>query len=130
GIDPLIWEEYNDLLKEIPKITKEAEKLEQIITLLNKKKELEGDLDEQKKAMYISATRNKIFLNNKISLSEKRLEEISEDVEKRNDGKIKVKNIVYPGTRITIGTSKYFVRDELKYVCMVKDGADVRLTSL
>lgn len=130
GIDPLMWEEYNDLLKEIPKIKLEAEKLEQVIVLLNKKKELEGDLDEQKKVMYISATRNKIFLNNKIGLSEKRLQELQEDVEKRHDGRIKVRNTVFPGVRITIGTSKYFVRDELKYVCMVKDGADVKLTSL
>lgn len=130
GIDPLVWEEYNELLKEVPKIKKEAEKLEQVIILLNKKKEIEGDLDEQKKAMYISATRNKIFLTNKINISEKRLVELKEEAEKRNDGKIKCRNTVYPGVRITIGTSKYFVRDELKYVCMIKDGADVKLTSL
>ncbi len=43
GIDPLMWEEYNELIKEIPKIKKESEKLEQVIILLNKKKEIEGE---------------------------------------------------------------------------------------
>lgn len=130
GIDPLVWDEYNELNKEYPKLQNDAEKLDQVISLLNKRKELDGELDQQKKDMYISATRNKIILSNKISQMEKRLEELKYDVERRNDGKIKVRNIVYPGVRITIGTAKYFVRDEIKYVCMYKEGADVKLTSL
>lgn len=130
GIDPLVWDEYNELNKEYPKLQNDAEKLDQVITLLNKRKEIEGELDQQKKDMYISATRNKIILSNKISQTEKRLEELKYEVERRNDGKIKVRNIVYPGVRITIGTAKYFVRDEIKYVCMYKEGADVKLTSL
>ncbi|MDA3847376.1 MAG: FapA family protein, partial [Vallitaleaceae bacterium] len=130
GIDPVMWEEYNTLLKELPKLKQEALKLEQIIILLNKRKELEGQLDEQKQAMYVSATRNKIFISNKISTSEKRVEELKEDVEQRNDGRVIVRNIIYPGVRVTIGTAKYYVKDEVKYVKMVKDGADVRLSSL
>lgn len=130
GIDPLTFEEYNTLLKEIPKNKQEVEKLEQVINLLNKRKELEGELDEQKKSMYLSATRNKIFLTNKIMLAERRVEELKEDVERRNDGKIKVQNIIYPGVRISIGSAKYYVRDELQYACLYKDGADVKLTSL
>lgn len=130
GIDPLVWDEYNELIKEYPKLQSDAEKLDQVISLLNKRKEIDGDLDPQKKEMYISATRNKIILSNKISQAEKRIEELKYDVERRNDGKIKVRNIVYPGVRITIGTAKYFVRDEIKYVCMQKEGADVKLTSL
>ncbi len=130
GIDPAQWDEYNDLLKEYPKLQADAEKLEQVLALLNKRKEIDGELDEQKKEMYISATRNKIILTNKISQAEKRIEELKVEVERRNDGKIKVRNTIYPGVRITIGTAKYFVRDEIKYVSMYKEGADVKLTSL
>ncbi|PKM49869.1 MAG: hypothetical protein CVV02_14095 [Firmicutes bacterium HGW-Firmicutes-7] len=130
GIDPIIWDEYNDLNKEYPKMISDAEKIEQVMALLNKRKEIDGELDEQKKEMYISATRNKIILSNKISKAEKRLEELKYEVERRNDGRVKVRNVVYPGVRITIGTAKYFVRDEIKYVLMQKDGADVKLSSL
>jgi uncharacterized protein (DUF342 family) len=130
GIDPFIWEEYNDLVKDLPKMKLEAQKLEQIIVLLNKRKELEGNLDEQKQEMYVSATRNKIFVSNKIAVSEKRHEILKEEVGRRNDGQIIVRNIVYPGTRITIGNAKYHVRDEMKFVKMIKDGADVKLTAL
>ena len=130
GIDPILWEEYNELLKELPKMKEEVLKLDQVIVLLNKRKALEGDLDEAKQSMYVSATRNKIFLTNKINISEKKIEDLKREVDRRNDGRIKVKNTVYPGTRITIGTAKYFVRDEVKYVLMEKNGADVKLMSL
>ena len=98
--------------------------------LLNKRKELEGELDEKKQEMYVSATRNKIFISNKISVSEKRLEVLKEEVDRRNDGEIIVRNIVYPGTKVTIGNAKQYIRDEMKFVKMIKDGADVKLTSL
>ena len=38
GLDPLILEEYNNLRKELPKLEEEAMKLEQVVTLLNKRK--------------------------------------------------------------------------------------------
>ena len=130
GIDPLVLEEYNNIKKELPKLQEEAEKLEQVIVLLNKKKEIDGELDEQKKNMFVSATRNKIFLSNKVNVSLKRLEELKEEVEKRNDGFIIVHGNIYPGVRISIGTAKYFVREEFSSVKMIKNGADVKILTL
>lgn len=130
GVDPFVWEEYNKLIKELPKMKEESTKLEQVIALLGKRKELEGSLDEQKQAMFLSATRNKIFMQNKVNLAEKRIEELKEQVERRNDGQIITRNIIYPGVRVTIGTAKMNVKGEIKYVKLYKDGADVRMTSL
>lgn len=130
GIDPILLDEYNELKREYPKLIEDLEKLDQVTVLLNKRKEIDGELDKQKQEMYISAIRNKIVLSNKISLSEKRLEELKVEVERRNSGRVRVRNTVYPGVRVTIGTAKYYVRDEIKFVSMEKDGADVKLTSL
>lgn len=130
GIDPIIWDEYNELNKNYPKLLEDLEKLDQITVLLNKRKEIDGELGKQKQEMYVSAVRNKIILSNKITLSEKRIEELKSEVERRNDGRVKVRNTVFPGVRVTIGTAKYYVRDEIKFVCMEKDGADIKLTSL
>lgn len=129
GMDPLIWDEYNELTKNLPKLIIESEKLDQVVILLNRRKELAGDLDDAKKEMLVNATRNKIFIANKISVAQKRLEELRIEVECRNDGKIKVRNIIYPGVKISIGTAKYYVRDEIKYVTMIKEGADVKVTA-
>jgi uncharacterized protein len=130
GIDPFVWEEYNQLKKDLPKMKEELTKLDQVIGLLNKKKELEGPLDEKKQEMYVSATRNKIFLANKINNAEKKFAELGELVAIRNDGKVVAKGTVYSGVKVTIGSAIYYIRDSIQYVEMVKNGADIKLNSL
>ena len=129
GVDPLIFEEYNELRKSLPKMIEEADKLEKVIALLNKRKEVSGDLEEDKVEMYKSAVRNKVFLTNKISNSQKRIEELQIEVEQRHTGVVKVLGVIYPGVRVGIGNVYYHVKDQLQYVQLYKDGADVRLTS-
>lgn len=130
GIDPLMLEEYNNLRKDLPKLEDESKKLEQVVTLLNKRKEMSGELDEAKQEMYLSAVRNKIFLTNKLNIAKKRLEELQEEVDNKNSGSVKVSGIVYPGVKISIGNYSYFVKDEIKYVQFYKSGADIKMTSL
>ncbi len=130
GIDPLVLEEYNKLRKELPKIIEEADKLEKVILLLNKRKEIEGELDEEKAEMYKSAVRNKVFLANKISVSQKRVEDLQTEVENRNSGFVRVQGSVYPGVKVGIGNIYHFVKDEIKYVRLYRDGADIKMTAL
>jgi hypothetical protein len=130
GIDPAMMEEYNELRKNLPKLTEEAEKLEKVIVLLNKRKEMIGNLDHEKSEMYKSAVRNKVFLTNKVATSQKRVNELQEEVENRNAGIVKVSGIMYTGVRIGIGSIYYYVKEELKYVSLYKDGAEIKLSSL
>ena len=130
GIDPVLLEEYNELRKGIGKLKEEAENLEKVILLLNKRKELAGELDEDKAEMYKSAVRNKVFLTNKITKNERRIEELQEEVTHRNAGLVKVAGNVYPGVRIGIGNIYYFVKEEVKYAAFYKEGADVRMRAL
>jgi len=37
---------------------------------------------------------------------------------------------LYPGVKVSIGSVSSYVKDELKYVRMVKDGADIKMSSL
>lgn len=129
GIDPIVFEEYNELRKSLPKMIEEADKMEKIIALLNKRKEVSGELEEDKVEMYKSAVRNKVFLTNKITNSQKRLEELQTEVDQRHSGVVKVLGVLYPGVRIGIGNIYYHVKDQLQYVQLYKDGADIRLTS-
>jgi uncharacterized protein (DUF342 family) len=130
GIDPALLEEYNELRRGIGKLKEEAENLEKVILLLNKRKEMTGELDDEKAEMYKSAVRNKVFLTNKITKNERRIEELQDEVGHRNSGLVKVSGNVYPGVRIGIGNVYYFVKEEVKYAAFYKDGADVRMRAL
>lgn len=130
GIDPILLAEYTDARKSLPKMIEEADKLDKVIQLLNKRKEMTGVLEPEKTEMYKSAVRNKVFLTNKISILQKRIEELRDDVENRNAGTVKVAGILYTGVRIGIGDLYYHVKEEIKYVRVYKDGPDIKLTSL
>jgi uncharacterized protein (DUF342 family) len=130
GIDPLMLEEYNNLRRELPKLSDESKKLDQVVTLLNKRKELVGELDDEKQEMYLSAIRNKVFISNKLNVAQKRIDELQEEVNNKNSGYVNVAGIVYPGVKVSIGNYSHYVRDELKFISFYKKGADIKMKSL
>ncbi len=129
GVDPKLLDEYNEITQLVDKSRAEVHKLGQVITLLNKKKMTDGDLDSDKQKMLVSATRNKILTSNELSKNEKRLEEIMDWLKHKNNGKVKIMGSAYPGVRVTIGNVKYYVREEIKYCTLYQDGADIKLGS-
>ncbi|MCT4596378.1 MAG: FapA family protein [Vallitalea sp.] len=129
GIDPTFIDDYNKIQKEIKQLSEEEIKLTQIITLLNKKKQVQGKLEEDKKEMLISATRSKIFISNKLSNNKIKQAEMFKELSNKNLGKVKILGNIYPGVRVTIGNVKYYVRDVLQYCIMYQDGADIKVAS-
>ncbi|GMQ60504.1 FapA family protein [Vallitalea sediminicola] len=129
GVDPTYIDEFNEIQKDIKQLTKEEIKLTQIITLLNKKKRINGNLDEEKKEMLITATRSKIFVSNKLTSSQKRYDEMVDNIDNKNIGKVRVIGNIYPGVRVSIGNVKYYVRKDIKYCVMYQDGADIKVAS-
>jgi uncharacterized protein (DUF342 family) len=129
GIDPTFMDEYIQIQQDIKKLTDEENKLTQIINLLNKRKQIEGNLDEKKKQMLINATRGKIMISSKLNNSNKRYIEMMEKLDNKNKGRIKVLGSVYPGVRVSIGSVKYYVRNEIKSCIMIQDGADIKITN-
>ncbi|TCT15074.1 hypothetical protein EDC18_104224 [Natranaerovirga pectinivora] len=129
GIDPSVVDEYNQINKELIEIKEEMNKMDQIINLLKTRQIKNGTLEPDKIQMLQNATRNKIFLEGKLKTSNRRFEELSEELENKNAGRIKVMNIIYPGVRVTIGNVKYFIREEQKYCSLYKDGADIKIAS-
>lgn len=129
GIDPTYIDEYNKIQKEIKQLSEEEIKLTQIITLLNKKKQVQGELEKDKQEMLISATRSKIFISNKLNNNKIKQTEMFVEISNKNLGKVKILGNIYPGARVTIGNVKYYVRDVLQYCLMYQDGADIKVVS-
>ncbi len=44
-------------------------------------------------------------------------------------GKIKVYGYIYPGTKVSIGTSMLYVKDNLQYCTLYRDGSDIKVGS-
>lgn len=130
GVDPVLYDEYNQVKKDFARLTEELNKLEQVVNLLNKKKSFDGELDAKKAEMYKSAIKNKIIVANDLKVAEKRMKELGEILESRNSGSVIVRGNVYSGVRIGIAEVYYFVSEEISFVKFYKAGADVKLASL
>lgn len=128
GTDPELLEENNDLMQQIKDMKDELVKSDQVISLLKKKQQQET-LDQMKIEMLKKATRNKIFLNEKISKMNNRLNDIQAEISSENEGNIKVQDIAYTGVRICISNVRYYIRDEIKYSTLYRDGSDIKITS-
>ena len=130
GIDPIMLQKFSEAKKDIPKMNGELVKLEQIIQLLNKKKEQDGNLDEKKQEMYLSAVRNKVILASKLAIAKKDYTDIKEQVSNKNNGFVDVSNELYAGVKVSIGNISSYIRDELKHLKLVKDGADIKMSQI
>jgi uncharacterized protein YwgA len=52
---------------------------------------------------------------------------IEKKLQEEADGRIKVQNYIYPGTKVAIGTCLMYVRENLQFCTLYRDGADIRV---
>jgi len=46
------------------------------------------------------------------------------------NGKVRAYDYIYPGTRVTIGTSSLYVKENLQYCSLYRDGVDIKIGSI
>ncbi|HHV98977.1 MAG TPA: DUF342 domain-containing protein [Clostridiaceae bacterium] len=126
GVDPRLREKYKQVKDEISAVENDLKKSDQAINLL-KKLQIAGMLTEDKENMLNKALRTKIFLTNKLVDLKEELSEIEVALQQDSFGKIKVYNYIYPGVKVTIGTSSMRIRENLQYCTLYRDGADIRV---
>lgn len=130
GVNPVVAEEYDLLKKRIPKLQNELEQIEKVISLLNKRRELTGVLEEDKKEMYASAVKNKIVISNHLQKLEKDFVNLEAEMNRNSVGEIKINGTAYSGCRLTISNVNRQITDDIKAVKFVRDGADLRMSSI
>ena len=57
---------------------------------------------------------------------QKEREDLREDMEGFNNGNIVVENMIYPGSKIVIGNTVYYVRKEEHHCKFIKDQGEVK----
>jgi len=112
GIDPSLQKEYQELKK---KYKESKMRLRQIRQTLNTLSKIDiNKLPEARVEMISKLTRTQFPLAGEIKRDEKRILEIEEKLENMSKGKIRVKEVIYPGVRLTVNNIQKNIQTEYK----------------
>jgi uncharacterized protein (DUF342 family) len=128
GVDPDLRKNMDLIAKKLEKEKKSLEQVDLNIGLIAKIAK-KGYLPESKKMLLKKCVDIKAQLEENIKQHKTLLEDMKEQFNTISKGKVKVQNVVYPGTVITIGPSKYHVKDPVKFATFQRAGGDIRIGS-
>lgn len=126
GTDPIYREQYKSLKEEIVKVENDIEKAEQAIQLLRKLESLNA-LTEQKKVMLQKSVKTNEYLRQNLRKMKGDLEVIEQKMEEEGYGKIKIKDMIYPGCRVAIGSCMMYIKQAVKFATLYRDKADIKI---
>ena len=126
GIDPTLRERYKVVREELTNSENDVKKADQAIVIL-KKLEAANMLTPDKQEMMTKSVRTKVFLSVQINELKDELVQLERKLQQEANGRIKARNFIYPGTKVSIGTSLMVVKDNLQFCTLYKDGADVKV---
>lgn len=130
GMDPALLTEYKELDKQMLSISEEIEKHNKIVGIYANKVKKGEKLAEDKMKQYLAAKNSIKVLKENMENAEKRSSELHEEMERYNEGRIKVSNVAYPGVKITITNANYTVQSEMRRIQFVKDRSLIKVLSV
>ena len=122
GLNPELRKRYDILKQEHKGNVDNLEKVSQAVDLLTKISQ-KSELAFDKKELLTKSIQAKLQLTEKISNSNGEIKELETYLDELSKGKIKVSDVVYPGTRVTIGSSIMHVKDPLQYLTLYRANA-------
>ena len=129
GISPVYALRKKELTASLTALYENMEKVEANLSYL-KKLEATQALDDEKRALLISITKNKFQLQAQQKNAMKEIEEIDQMLEMtKSQGIVRVKGVCYSGVSITIRGFTYLVREPFKFCSFVYEEGEVKLRS-
>jgi uncharacterized protein (DUF342 family) len=129
GVDPSLKDHYKKVRDEMRQMEEDTKKAEQAIAIL-KKMEMTGKLSPEKQEIMAKSVRTKIHFSNRIEELKGELIQVELRLQQEANGKVRAFDYIYPGTRVTIGTSSLYVKENLQYCTLYRDGSDIRVGSI
>lgn len=128
GINPDMRKKYDDIKNELKQVTENLDKTTKAVELLTKmSKNTELPLD--KKMLLAKSVKLKLQLQQNQEQILNESSELESYFEELSRGKIKVYDIIYPGSRIMIGSSLMHIKDSVKYVSFYRYNAEIKMGS-
>jgi len=129
GVDPTIRERYKASKEEFIAAESDLRKAEQAIAIL-KKLEMAGALTPDKQEILAKSVRTRVYLTNRISELKEEMNQLEAKLQQDAFGKIRCHNYIYPGTKVAIGSCMMYVKENLQYCSLYRDGADIRVGAI
>lgn len=129
GLNPHLRKELSQLIKSLTEQEENLLKTKQAVELLKKTERLTGSLSPSKKELLAKLTRAQFVLIQEIEKNKARKLEIEGLITEFQKGRLVVKKVVHPGTKITIGNSSMYVRDEMSAVIFTNEEANIKISN-
>ena len=125
GVDPNLLIQYRKLNEKIEETLRRMEISGKSIELYNRKLHNGEKLSPERLSQFkILAIEYKQDSDNVATMQEEFIK-LHEEMEKQKGGVIEVENIVYPGVKVVVVDAIMYIREVVKNVRFVRDGADV-----
>lgn len=130
GNDPELVAKIRELKKTIAKSGQDKEMLNQMLTLLRKKQETEGKLEPEKAQLLQKTMKNVILLDSQLKEQRAEYASLTEQVTESDDARIKITGSIYPGVKIEIYDTVYYMRDKNDYCQYVRKDGEIKRINL
>ena len=100
--------------------------LNQIITALRKKQDLEGELSQDKKEMLQKTMKNMLIIDKELAEQKKEFEDLQSVVSEDSNARIKVYGTAYAGTKLVFGDQFMFIKEKYDHCQFIKERADIQ----
>ncbi len=127
GVDPTVAEEFRRLEKQMPELEAEKVSTTQNIVLLAKKLKQGEQLPVDKLLFLKQAQKRVAEIDAQMDDIDRRLDELQDDMEMKQNGMIKVSQTAYSGCKITISGAVYYVKTDISHARFIKDRGDVKV---
>lgn len=128
GVNPELRAEYQRLKKEYQQKSEDLDKALKAIKLLQQLQETMGQLPDDKKAILVKVTRTHFELVKEIEALKSAMDSVEFQIEQSERGRIMVQGVMHPGVKVTIGSVYMNVQDDCQFVCLSRDGADIKFS--
>ncbi|MDE6874053.1 MAG: FapA family protein [Lachnospiraceae bacterium] len=127
GADAEHMEEYRKVSERLPELEAELEKVTQTCSTLTRRMLAGVSLGADKMALLKTARESKESLEKEIQVLLARMDDLQEIAGAQSGGNIRVSGVIYPGCKVIMYNTTYYVRSEMKYCRLIKDRADVKM---
>lgn len=125
GVKPKLKLELQELEEQLKANKESLDKAEKAIGLLSKMPNLPDDRKEMLQNLIKTSYVLKAQINEADAKRQQLMEEIL--VKSKEKGRIRVKEVIYPGIRVTMGKTTIMIQDEIKYAVLVYNEGEIQI---
>ncbi|SHI79528.1 hypothetical protein SAMN02745975_00617 [Geosporobacter subterraneus DSM 17957] len=126
GIDPELKERYDQIKSEIELLHKNKANVMKAVDLLTKMSKA-GPLPPDKEEILTKSISTNAYLEEKLEELEAEQLDLRYILQTLSGGKINVSSTIYPGVKLFIGNSMYFVRDQIQCSTFIRENGEIRI---